>query len=111
MPDQGIFFPAAEAGGKPSTFALPYAAGLVKNAPHTENAKKFLDHLLSPEVQRQVSSVGGGFAARKDVTASDGNAEALAKIMKGVEVFEPDWPDIDKNLDTYVDAWKAATGS
>ncbi len=31
--------------------------------------------------------------------------------MTGVEVFEPDWADIDKNLATYVDAWKSATGS
>ncbi|POX40751.1 2-aminoethylphosphonate ABC transporter substrate-binding protein [Streptomyces sp. Ru73] len=111
MPDQGIFFPAAEKGGRPSTFALPYAAGLVKNAPHTENAKKFLDYLLSPEVQREVSAVGGGFAARKDVHATDENARKLAALMKGVEVFEPDWQDIDKNLDTYIDAWKTATGS
>ncbi|WP_052867036.1 2-aminoethylphosphonate ABC transporter substrate-binding protein [Streptomyces niger] len=111
MPDQGIFFPAAEKGGKPSTFALPYAAGLVKNAPHTENGKKFLDHLLSPEVQREVSAVGGGFAARKDVKATDENARKLADIMKGVEIFEPDWQDIDRNLDTYLDAWKTATGS
>ncbi|MEV0369128.1 2-aminoethylphosphonate ABC transporter substrate-binding protein [Streptomyces sp. NPDC050636] len=111
MPNQGIFFPAAKPGGKPSTFALPYAAGLVRNAPHAANAKKFLDHLLSEPVQRQVSSVGGGFTARKDIKATDENAAALAKIMDGVEIFEPDWNDIDKNLDTYVDAWQTATGS
>ncbi|MFG2137167.1 2-aminoethylphosphonate ABC transporter substrate-binding protein [Streptomyces sp. NPDC048650] len=111
MPHQGIFFPAAKPGGKPSTFALPYAAGLVKNAPHRANAEKFLDHLLSAQVQKQVSSVGGGFAARKDVKATDANAAALAEIMKGVEVFRPDWNDIDKNLDTYIDAWRTATGS
>ncbi|MFI9046678.1 2-aminoethylphosphonate ABC transporter substrate-binding protein [Streptomyces sp. NPDC053427] len=111
MPGQGIFFPAAKPGGKPSTFALPYAAGLVKNAPHSANAKKFLDYLLSEDVQKEVSSVGGGFTARKDIKASDTNATALAKIMDGVEVFRPDWNDIDKNLDTYVTAWKTATGS
>ncbi|TJZ55981.1 2-aminoethylphosphonate ABC transporter substrate-binding protein [Streptomyces piniterrae] len=111
MPNQGIFFPAAKPGGKPSTFALPYAAGLVKNAPHAANARKFLDYLLSEPVQRQVSSVGGGFASRADIKATDKNAAALAKIMNGVEIFEPDWNDIDKNLDTYVEAWKTATGS
>ncbi|MEU9114170.1 2-aminoethylphosphonate ABC transporter substrate-binding protein [Streptomyces sp. NPDC048483] len=111
MPHQGIFFPAAQSGGKPSTFALPYAAGLVKDAPHSANAKKFLDHLLSEDVQKEVSSVGGGFAARKDIQAIDANAVALAKIMQGVDVFRPDWNDIDKNLDSYVKAWKTATGS
>ncbi|MFJ9413893.1 2-aminoethylphosphonate ABC transporter substrate-binding protein [Streptomyces sp. NPDC101227] len=111
MPDQGIFFPAAKPGGKPSTFALPYAAGLVKNAPHSANAKKFLDYLLSEDVQKEVSAIGGGFASRTDIKATDANATALAKIMDGVEVFRPDWSDIDKNLDTYVTAWKTATGS
>ncbi|MEU2787761.1 2-aminoethylphosphonate ABC transporter substrate-binding protein [Streptomyces sp. NPDC007100] len=111
MPNQGIFFPAAGPGAKPSTFALPYAAGLVKNAPHAAQAKKFLDHLLSPEVQKQVSAVGGGFAARTDITPTDRNAAELAKIMDGVEIFRPDWNDIDKNLSAYIDAWKAATGS
>ncbi len=31
--------------------------------------------------------------------------------MDGVEVFEPDWDDIEKNLTSYIDAWKSATGS
>lgn len=31
--------------------------------------------------------------------------------MTGVEIFEPDWADIGKNLTGYVDAWKSATGS
>ncbi|MBH1932881.1 2-aminoethylphosphonate ABC transporter substrate-binding protein [Streptomyces sp. AV19] len=111
MPHQGIFFPAAADGKKPGTFALPYAAGLVKGAPHADNARRFLDYLLSEGVQRQVSSVAGGFAARTDVTATDRNAKALADIMKGTEIFRPDWADINRNLTSYVDAWKAATGS
>ncbi|MFD5858938.1 2-aminoethylphosphonate ABC transporter substrate-binding protein [Streptomyces chartreusis] len=110
MPNLGIWFPAKD-GGSPTTFALPYAAGLVTDAPHTENGKKLLDFMLSQDAQRQVSEIGGGFSARKDVKATDGNAIALAKLMDGVEVFEPDWDDIGKNLTTYVDAWKSATGS
>lgn len=31
--------------------------------------------------------------------------------MKGVDIFEPDWSDIGTGLDSYVDAWKSATGS
>ncbi|AJC58175.1 2-aminoethylphosphonate ABC transporter substrate-binding protein [Streptomyces sp. 769] len=111
MPHQGIFFPAPKPGARPTTFALPYAAGLVKDAPHAANARKFLDYLISKPVQQQVSAVGGGFTSRKDVKATDPNAAALAKIMNGVDVFEPDWNDIDKNLDTYINAWKTATGS
>ncbi|MZD56822.1 2-aminoethylphosphonate ABC transporter substrate-binding protein [Streptomyces sp. SID5606] len=110
MPNLGIWFPARE-GGRPTTFALPYAAGLVTDAPHDENGRKLLDYMLGRKAQRQVSEVGGGFAARQDVKATDANAIALAKLMDGVEVFEPDWDDIEENLTSYVDAWKSATGS
>jgi 2-aminoethylphosphonate transport system substrate-binding protein len=110
MPNLGIWFPKTE-GGKPTSFALPYAAGLVKNAPHTENGKKLLDFLLAAKQQQEVSSIGGGFSARSDVKATDANAIALAKLMDGVDIFEPDWADIDKNLQTYVADWKTATGS
>ncbi len=110
MPNLGIWFPAKE-GKKPTTFALPYAAGLVDKAPHTENGKKLLDFMLTEGAQRQVSEVGGGFAARTDIKATDANATELAKVVKGVEVFEPDWNDIGTHLDDYIDAWKSATGS
>ncbi|MGW4744768.1 2-aminoethylphosphonate ABC transporter substrate-binding protein [Streptomyces sp. NPDC004290] len=110
MPNLGIWFPAKD-GGKPTTFALPYAAGLVNKAPHTENGRKLLDFMLSEGAQREVSAIGGGFPAREDVRTTDANALALAQLMDGVEVFEPDWADIDKNLAAYVDAWKSATGS
>ncbi|MFE3941069.1 2-aminoethylphosphonate ABC transporter substrate-binding protein [Streptomyces sp. NPDC059118] len=110
MPNLGIWFPAKQ-GGKPTTFALPYAAGLVDKAPHSANGKKLLDFMLSEQAQKDVSEVGGGFSARKDVKGTDANAIELAKLMDGVEVFEPDWSDIDTNLDTYVGAWKSATGS
>ncbi|MER5778048.1 2-aminoethylphosphonate ABC transporter substrate-binding protein [Streptomyces sp. NPDC002039] len=110
MPNLGIWFPAKE-GGRPTTFSLPYAAGLVDKAPHTENGRKLLDFLLGEEAQKLVSEVGGGFPARTDVKPTDANAVQLTKLMTGVEIFEPDWADIDKNLKAHVDAWKSATGS
>ncbi|WP_345982214.1 2-aminoethylphosphonate ABC transporter substrate-binding protein [Streptomyces sp. DSS69] len=110
MPNLGIWFPA-KGDGKPTSFALPYAAGLLAKAPHSENGKKLLDFLLSEKAQRDVSAVGGGFAARKDIKATDANATELKGLLEGVEVFEPDWADIGADLDTYIDAWKSATGS
>ncbi|MEU0103207.1 2-aminoethylphosphonate ABC transporter substrate-binding protein [Streptomyces sp. NPDC006267] len=110
MPNLGIWFPA-KGDGKPTSFALPYAAGLVAKAPHSENGKKLLDFMLSEQAQRDVSAVGGGFAARTDIKATDANAVELAGLMEGVEIFEPDWADIGAHLDTYIDAWKSATGS
>ncbi len=111
MPNLGIWFPA-KGDGRPTTFALPYAAGLVDKAPHTENGKKLLDFMLSEAAQKDVSAIGGGFSPpRTDVEATDANAKALADLMKGVDIFEPDWSDIGTGLDSYVDAWKSATGS
>ncbi|WP_152617548.1 2-aminoethylphosphonate ABC transporter substrate-binding protein [Phaeacidiphilus oryzae] len=110
MPHQGIFF-LAGADGRPSTFALPYAAGLVRNAPHKANAEKFLDFLLSDQVQQEAGSIAGGFPARTDVRPNDANAARLKQIMTGVEVFTPDWTEVDADLQKYVDAWQQATGS
>ncbi|WP_405972250.1 2-aminoethylphosphonate ABC transporter substrate-binding protein [Streptomyces sp. NBC_00988] len=110
MPNLGIWFPAKQ-GGRPTTFALPYAAGLVTKAPHSANGKKLLDFMLGLKAQQQVSSIGGGFSARQDVKATDANATALTKLMTGVEIFEPDWSDIDKNLTSYVEDWQSATNS
>ncbi|MFE7575433.1 2-aminoethylphosphonate ABC transporter substrate-binding protein [Streptomyces sp. NPDC057521] len=110
MPNLGIWFPA-KGDGRPTTFALPYAAGLVAKAPHMENGKKLLDFMLSEEAQKNVSAIGGGFSPRTDVKTTDANAEALARLMRGVDVFEPDWAEIGAGLDSYVDAWKSATGS
>ncbi|MFF1738520.1 2-aminoethylphosphonate ABC transporter substrate-binding protein [Streptomyces mirabilis] len=116
MPNLGIWFPkatdkATDAAGKPTTFALPYAAGLLTKAPHADNGRKLLDFMLSAKTQQQVSEIGGGFSARKDVKATDANAVALTRLMDGVALFEPDWADIDKNLTSYVEDWKTATGS
>ncbi|AOR34084.1 2-aminoethylphosphonate ABC transporter substrate-binding protein [Streptomyces fodineus] len=110
MPGLGIWFPAGK-DGKPTTFALPYAAGLVTKAPHSENGRKLLDFMLAQKQQQEVSGIGGGFAARQDVKATDTNAIALTKLMDGVGLFEPDWNDINKNLTSYVEDWKSATGS
>ncbi|GAA3826066.1 2-aminoethylphosphonate ABC transporter substrate-binding protein [Streptomyces coacervatus] len=110
MPGLGIWFPAGK-DGRPSTFALPYAAGLVTKAPHSENGRKLLDFLLSRPAQQEVSAIGGGFSARQDIKATDANAVALTRLMQGVSVFEPDWNEIDKNLQNYVENWKSATDS
>ncbi|WP_019980577.1 2-aminoethylphosphonate ABC transporter substrate-binding protein [Streptomyces sp. Amel2xE9] len=110
MPNLGIWFPAGP-DGKHTTFALPYAAGLVTKAPHGDNGKKLLDFLLDRQAQQQVSEIGGGFSARRDVKATDANAVALTRLMSGVEVFQPDWKDIETNLPSYVEAWKSATDS
>ncbi|MFJ9554996.1 2-aminoethylphosphonate ABC transporter substrate-binding protein [Nocardiopsis sp. NPDC101807] len=109
MPNLGIWFPARE-GGDPTTFALPYTAGLMEGAPNADNGRALLDFLLTEDAQQRVAPVAGGFPARTDVASEGEDAEALEELMEGVEVFEPDWDDIDARLPEYLDAWREATG-
>ncbi|GGS47050.1 hypothetical protein [Streptomyces cinerochromogenes] len=44
------------------------------------------------------------------VTAAGADARAPARLVDGVEVFEPDRDDIAENLTAYVEDRKAATG-
>lgn len=111
MPNLGLWFPAKSEKADPTTFALPYAGGLVDGAPNSANGKKLLDFLLSARAQEEVSSVGGGFTVREDVKPTDKKARELDGLLEGVDTFRPDWGDIAKNFDSYMDSWKAATGS
>ena len=112
MPNLGIWFPAEGHGRQAHHLRPARTPPAWSRTPRTRaNGKKLLDFMLSAKAQQQVSAIGGGFSARKDVKATDANAIALAKMMDGVEIFEPDWNDIDKNLQTYVEDWKTATGS
>lgn len=110
MPNLGIFFLAGE-DGAPTTMSVPYSVGLVKDAPHTANAKKLLDFLYTKDAQEQATTVAGGFPARSDVHPTGDEAEKLDALMDGVEIVHPDWDDIAKNLDSYVGDWNTATGT
>ncbi|WP_414944275.1 2-aminoethylphosphonate ABC transporter substrate-binding protein [Amycolatopsis sp. cmx-11-32] len=103
-----IFFPA-DSHGKRSTFALPYYAGLVNNAPHAENAKKFLDFLLSPEVQSKAVDAFGA-PSRADVTPSGPRADKVKAALDGVDIWQPDWNAVLAKLDADLAAYKKAVG-
>ncbi|WP_439378389.1 2-aminoethylphosphonate ABC transporter substrate-binding protein [Amycolatopsis lexingtonensis] len=103
-----VFFPA-DAQGKRSTFALPYYAGLVTNAPHAEEAKKLLDFLFSPEVQAKAADAYG-IPARADVTATGPNAAKIKAALDGVEIWHPDWTAVLGKLDADLAAYQKAVG-
>jgi 2-aminoethylphosphonate transport system substrate-binding protein len=109
-PNNKIFFPAGN-DGKPSTFSLPYMAGLVKGAPDAENGKKLIDFLLSEGSQLDASKVAYGFPARTDVKPTDANYAALNALLSGVSIFPVDWNDIAQNYNSDVKAWDTATGT
>ncbi|NUR26132.1 MAG: 2-aminoethylphosphonate ABC transporter substrate-binding protein [Catenulispora sp.] len=109
-PNNKIFF-LAGADGKPTTFSLPYMAGLVKGAPHADNGKKLIDFLLSEQAQLDASQIAYGFPVRTDVKPTDDNYASLNALLQGVEVFPVDWNDVAKNYNSDVKAWDEATGT
>ncbi|RKT53392.1 2-aminoethylphosphonate ABC transporter substrate-binding protein [Saccharothrix australiensis] len=100
-----VFFPADERGVR-STFAIPYSAGLATGAPHADNGRKFLDFLLSPEVQRTVATDAMGLPTRSDVPAEG----PIAELLAGVEVWQPDWTAVVATLDADLAAYAKAVG-
>jgi 2-aminoethylphosphonate transport system substrate-binding protein len=109
-PNIRIFWPAGPDGTR-STFALPYFAALVKDAPHAENGKKLLDWLLSKPAQSTISDVALGLPARGDVPATGAAAERLMGMMQGVAIWTPDWKQVSEDLSKDAARWHEATGS
>ncbi|MCP2256818.1 2-aminoethylphosphonate transport system substrate-binding protein [Streptoalloteichus tenebrarius] len=103
-----IFFPS-DASGRRSTFALPYVAGLARNAPHGDNARKLLDFLFSAEAQKTVPEAYGR-PARTDVTADGEIARQLDDVLRDVEIWEPDWDRVLARLDADLAAYAKAVG-
>lgn len=99
-----------DATGRPFTFALPYAVGLVRNAPNAANGRKLIDFLLSRRAQSTVSALSNGLPARSDVKPSDRNYKVNQAFLARATVWQPDWPAIQRNLTTLLRQWRDATG-
>jgi 2-aminoethylphosphonate transport system substrate-binding protein len=110
FPNNKIFFPAG-ADGAPTTFSLPYMAGVVKGGPNTENGKKLVDFLLSEQSQLDTSAIAYGFPSRTDIKPTDANYSAISALLQGVTVFPVDWTDVAKHYKDDVAGWKKATGN
>ncbi|WP_433270289.1 2-aminoethylphosphonate ABC transporter substrate-binding protein [Actinosynnema sp. CS-041913] len=100
-----VFFPADDEGVR-STFAIPYFAGLAAGAPHSENGRKFLDFLLSSDVQKTIAADASGQATRSDVPAEG----RISELLRGVEVWQPDWSAVVATLDADIAAYTKAVG-
>lgn len=108
-----IFIPAA-ADGKRTTVSLPYVAGVTKDAPHAEGAKKLLAFLISEDVQKTVATDALGIPVLESLVAESGQdagPNTPAAILKGVEVWVPNWNTVLADLDADVAAYEKATGS
>lgn len=107
-----IFIPAS-ADGKQTTISLPYVAGVTKGAPHADGAKKLLAFLVSEDVQKTVGPDALGIPVLDSlVTASEeAGPNTPGAVLKGVEVWVPDWNAVLADLDADVAAYQKATGS
>lgn len=108
-----IFFPA-DADGKRTTVSLPAVAGIVKGAPHEEQAKKLLAFLLSDDIQKTVATDALGVPVRDQARTAAGGSAAPgtpAAVLEGVDVWVPDWNTVLADLDADLAAYHKATGS
>jgi iron(III) transport system substrate-binding protein len=78
---------------------------LVKGAPHADNAKVFIDWLLSKPVQEQLVSEIGRRSVRSDVTG------AGLKPISEVKLVEYDIKKVAQNRADWIAKWKAALQS
>jgi iron(III) transport system substrate-binding protein len=85
----------------------PWTAGILKQAPHPNAAKLFLDYLLSQEGQTLYVKAMGWGSARNDVPGPD-FAEAPAEIKTLSSGMSPE--EALKVRDEYVSRWKQLWG-
>jgi len=108
-----IFIPTAADGTK-TTVSLPYVGGVTKGAPHADGAKKLLAFLVSEDVQKTVAPDALGIPVLDSLvkTAEEAaGSNTPAGVLKGVDVWVPDWKAVLADLDADVAAYQKATGS
>lgn len=108
-----VFFPASADGTK-TTVSLPYVAGVTKGAPRADDAKKLLAFLVSDDVQKAVAPDALGIPVLDSLVSASGEAAAPntpSAVLKGIDVWVPDWNAVLKDLDADVAAYQKATGS
>lgn len=98
-------FLAAEAGGQPTTFQLPYAIGLIKNGPNQAQGKKLIDYLMSTEVQAKVPDIFG-IPGRTDVPLAGKNGTAVKQAIAGVKLIPVDWNHVMSKKADWTARWK-----
>ncbi|QUR68078.1 2-aminoethylphosphonate ABC transporter substrate-binding protein [Mycobacterium spongiae] len=86
-----LFMPADDDGQR-RTVAVPYAAGMVKGAPHPDRARRLLSFLLSPESQRTIGPVAVGFPTLP--AAQDSVDDEQRRVMAGIDVVSVDWTSV-----------------
>lgn len=107
---------AALAEGKPvrmailgqdrdGTFLVPNTVALIRDAPHPENAKKFIDFLLSPETEAQLAQSRGKQIPVRPSVPGPPELPELASI----KAMNVNYDDVARNLDPCLDLMRKFT--
>jgi len=98
-------FLAAQPGGQPTTFQLPYAIGLIKNGRNQAEGKKLIDYLMSSDVQSKIPDIYG-IPARSDVPLAGKNGAAVKQAIAGVKLIPVDWNEVMAKKAAWTTRWK-----
>jgi len=79
---------------------LPGAAAIVKNAPHMDNAKKFIDFLISDEGQKVVDET-----STRPVNTSIKNTSEFIKPFEEIKVAYEDIPYTSEHRKEWQERW------
>ena len=79
---------------------LPGAAAIVKNAPHMENAKKFIDFLISDEGQKIVAET-----STRPVNTAIKNTSEFIKPFDEIKVAYEDIPYCAEHRKEWQERW------
>ncbi|MBV8457651.1 MAG: 2-aminoethylphosphonate ABC transporter substrate-binding protein [Acetobacteraceae bacterium] len=109
-PNIRIFWPAGP-NGQRVALPIPYYVALVNGAPHAANGKKLIDWLLSREAQSTVVDIAQGIPVRNDVHPTGKAYDTIPSSLKGVQIWQPDWSALLKQLPADIADWHKATGS
>lgn len=97
-------FLAGEPDGRPTTFALPYAIALAKDAPEATAGRRLLDYLLSRRVQAQLAGFDT-LPARNDVAALGAEADALRGWLGEARLITINWPFVAEVQPGWLRRW------
>jgi 2-aminoethylphosphonate transport system substrate-binding protein len=97
-------FLAGVADGRPTTFALPYAIALAKDAPEAAAGRRLLDYLLSRAVQAQLAGFDT-LPARNDVVALGAQADTLRGWLGEARIITANWPFVAEVREGWLRRW------
>ncbi|MGI4859515.1 MAG: 2-aminoethylphosphonate ABC transporter substrate-binding protein [Janthinobacterium lividum] len=109
-PNIRVFFPAGP-NGKRTTFQMPYYIGLVAHAPHADHGRRLIDFLLAAAAQREIGPVAHGLPARTDLHPGDAGVERQQALLRGVEMWLPDWDQVLRDFPSDLDGYRHAIES